>query len=329
LCLKGHERSITKIKYNREGDLLFSASKDKSPCVWFAENGERLGTYEGHNGVVWCLDVAWDSSKLITGSGDNYCILWDTEVGRPLHNIQSPTSVRTVGFSYSANLFFFGTDARATMPCEVYIFDLRDGTQMSTGQASFKIPTPKSKATSALWSHLDNTIITGHENGDINQYDVRMTSQGRQDTSPINFVSEHKRVIMDLQISNDQTMLLSASKDHKAKLFDAQTLTRRKTYESERPVNSAAMSPVRDHIVLGGGEEAMIVTQTDTRQGQFEAKMYHMVFEDEFARIKGHFGPINTLAFHPDGHSYASGAEDGMVRIQKFDQDYWDFDFDY
>jgi translation initiation factor 3 subunit I len=48
LLLQGHERSLTQIKYNREGDLLFSCSKDKSVCVWFIENGERLGTYEGH-----------------------------------------------------------------------------------------------------------------------------------------------------------------------------------------------------------------------------------------------------------------------------------------
>jgi len=149
------------------------------------------------------------------------------------------------------------------------------------------------------------------------------------DTNPANFTNEHKRVIMDLQISLDQTMLLSASKDQTAKLFDAHTLTKKKTYVSERPVNSAAMSPIRDHIVLGGGEEAMQVTQTGGKQGQFEAKMYHMVFEDEFARIKGHFGPINTLSFHPEGRTYASGAEDGMIRIQTFDQDYWDFDFDY
>lgn len=46
LMLKGHERSLTKVKYNREGDLLFSAAKDKSPCVWFSDNGERLGTYD-------------------------------------------------------------------------------------------------------------------------------------------------------------------------------------------------------------------------------------------------------------------------------------------
>ena len=61
--LKGHSRSITFIKYNREGDLLFSASKDTAPCLWYADSGERIGTYgseerdEGHSGSVWSLDV--------------------------------------------------------------------------------------------------------------------------------------------------------------------------------------------------------------------------------------------------------------------------------
>ncbi len=71
------------------------------------------------------------------------------------------------------------------------------------------------------------------------------------------------------------------------------------------------------------------MTQTAVSLGQFEAKLYHMVFEDEFARVKGHFGPINTLAFHPDGNSFVSGSEDGYVRIQNFDADYLAFDFDY
>ena len=25
--------------------------------AWFSHNGERLGTYEGHNGAVWTIDV--------------------------------------------------------------------------------------------------------------------------------------------------------------------------------------------------------------------------------------------------------------------------------
>lgn len=55
--LHGHERAITQIKYNKEGDLLFSVAKDHKPTVWFSSNGERLGTYNGHGGAVWCVDV--------------------------------------------------------------------------------------------------------------------------------------------------------------------------------------------------------------------------------------------------------------------------------
>jgi WD40 repeat protein len=63
ILMKGHERPLTFLKYNREGDLLFSCAKDHNPTVWFADNGERLGTYRGHNGAVWCCDV---SSKFLS-----------------------------------------------------------------------------------------------------------------------------------------------------------------------------------------------------------------------------------------------------------------------
>lgn len=48
---------LAEIKYNQEGDLLFSASKDHVINVWHSHNGERLGTYDGHNGTVWSIDV--------------------------------------------------------------------------------------------------------------------------------------------------------------------------------------------------------------------------------------------------------------------------------
>ena len=64
IALHGHERSITHIKYNRDGDLLFSSAKDTSPTVWYSINGERLGTYKGHGGAVWCIDVDCISNVL-------------------------------------------------------------------------------------------------------------------------------------------------------------------------------------------------------------------------------------------------------------------------
>jgi translation initiation factor 3 subunit I len=56
--LHGHDRSITQIRYNLEGDLLFSVAKDSKPTVWYSSNGERLGTFNGHNGAIWCIDIS-------------------------------------------------------------------------------------------------------------------------------------------------------------------------------------------------------------------------------------------------------------------------------
>ena len=57
-------------------------------------------------------------------------------------------------------------------------------------------------------------------------------------------------------------------------------------------------------VVLGGGQEAMDVTTTTTKAGKFDARFYHLVYEEEIGRVKGHFGPINSLRFHPDGKRY-------------------------
>ena len=71
------------------------------------------------------------------------------------------------------------------------------------------------------------------------------------------------------------------------------------------------------------------VTTSSTRIGKFDARFFHMVFNEEFARVKGHFGPINSIQFHPTGRGYASGGEDGYVRVHQFDDAYFEFKFDY
>ncbi|CBI21743.3 unnamed protein product, partial [Vitis vinifera] len=70
IMMKGHKRPLTFLKYNRDGDLLFSSAKDHTPTVWYADNGERVGTYRGHNDAVWTYDVFKDSIRLITGSAN-------------------------------------------------------------------------------------------------------------------------------------------------------------------------------------------------------------------------------------------------------------------
>merc|ERR1711991_1101144 len=94
--MQGHERAITAVRYNTTGDILFSTAKDKSPHATYAANGERMGTYEGHGGALWGIDVNDDTSKLLTGAADNTMRLWEAETGVEIAQYAHKTPVRTV-----------------------------------------------------------------------------------------------------------------------------------------------------------------------------------------------------------------------------------------
>ncbi|KAI7283417.1 Eukaryotic translation initiation factor 3 subunit, partial [Hortaea werneckii] len=174
------------------------------------------------------------------------------------------------------------------------------------------------------FSYLSKYIITGHENGSVAQWDAKTGEL-------LNEVYSHEdgMAVTDLQWSADRTYFLTASKDKTAKLHDTNTMEVLKTYVADTPLNSAAITPEpTNYVILGGGQAAMDVTTTSARQGKFEARFYHKVFEEEVGRVRGHFGPLNYVAVSPDGKCYCSGGEDGYVRVHHFDPPYFDFKFE-
>jgi translation initiation factor 3 subunit I len=172
------------------------------------------------------------------------------------------------------------------------------------------------RITRAVWGQLNRTLISTGEDGTIRLWDVETGKQLAES-------AEHKKQVNDLTLSADGTHFVTGSSDKTAKLFDAQTLECMRTFQPERPVNAVTLSPMFEHVILGGGQEAMSVTLTSSKAGKFETKIYHKVFGDEIGGIKGHFGPVNALAVSPDGRSFTSGGEDGFVRINHFDADYF------
>jgi len=53
-----------------------------------------------------------------------------------------------------------------------------------------------------------------------------------------------------MQKNRQGTMFVTASKDKTAKLFDVEDLSVHKVYVTERPVNSASLSPTYDHVSI-------------------------------------------------------------------------------
>jgi len=175
----------------------------------------------------------------------------------------------------------------------------------------------------------------------------------------VDMITVHDEPITDLQWSPDRTYFVTSSKDKVAKvnsrqfalaasrqpafphsypltcflyitqLISADDLTVLKSYVTDTPLNSAAIAGgPKDFILLGGGQAAHDVTTTSSREGRFETRVFHKIFEEELGRIKGHFGPVNYIAISPDGKSFCTGGEDGMIRLHHFDPSYFEFQFE-
>ncbi|PWZ00390.1 putative TIF34-translation initiation factor eIF3, p39 subunit [Testicularia cyperi] len=325
ILLSGHERSLTQIKFNREGDLLFSCAKDQIINAWFSHNGERLGTYEGHNGTVWSIDVDSTSTLLVSGSADNQMRLWEVATGKCLFVWEFNTAAKRVAFSEDCTQILVVTEARMGHKGALRVFrinrDPASWTQQDlepTRTITFSGP----KAVVAAFAPCDEYIVTGHENGKVALYyhDEKEPESGIDAELEENSVDAHPgEMISDLQMSADRTYFVTSSRDKTSKLIDSKTLSIIKTYATETPLNSASIHPTKPFVIVGGGQDAMNVTTTSARQGRFETRFWHKVFEEECARLPGHFGPINTIAIHPAGIAYASGGEDGYVRVNWFD----------
>eukprot|EP00850_Spirogloea_muscicola_P019068 SM000183S03962 [mRNA] locus=s183:16269:18475:+ [translate_table: standard] len=319
ILLKGHERPLTFLKYNREGDLLVSCAKDHQPNIWYADNGDRLGTYRGHNGAVWTADITRDSRRLITGSADQSAMLWDLETGAQAFVFHFDAPARSVDFSHGEHLVAVTTDPFMGASSAVHVKRIADDKADQDDETLLTIKGPVGRINRCVWGPLNRTLIGAGEDATVRMWDAE-TGQVLKESDA---ETGHQKRIASLEVSADGSHFITGSNDKSAKLWDIRTLEALKTYSTERPVNAASISPLLDHVVIGGGQDAASVTTTSSRAGKFEAKFFHKVFEEEIGGVKGHFGPINALSFSPDGRSFASGGEDGYVRIHHFDSDYF------
>jgi translation initiation factor 3 subunit I len=109
--------------YSR-GDLLFSVSKDHIPSVWFSHNGERLGTYHGHQGAVWTIDCTSTTTLLATGAADNTLRLWNVKDGKNIKTWKFETAVKRVEFSEDDKYLLALTERRMGWTGSVVVFPI-------------------------------------------------------------------------------------------------------------------------------------------------------------------------------------------------------------
>jgi translation initiation factor 3 subunit I len=199
-------------------------------------------------------------------------------------------------------------------PATVQIYGL-EGADTVAAEPLRSIPVPGCNLTCVLWSALNASVIVAGDDGYLRELDF-------DDEKELRRVQLHSKAINSIAFSKDRTMIITASADMSAKLIDAKTFEVIKTFTSDRPLNGASISSIQNHVIVAGGQDALDVMHTSAKQGRFEVDFWHVVYEEKLASVAGHFGPVNALSFSPNGKMFASGSEDGFVRLHHVDATY-------
>jgi len=177
------------------------------------------------------------------------------------------------------------------------------------------------KATKVKWGPFDETVISIHEEGTFCVWNIETQTQ-------LMLVDGHEGPITGIQFNVDRTLMITCSRDKCVKLWETEKYTCTKKLVSNRPFNDAAISPLwkdevnpKYHVLAGGGVEAREAALV--QDAGFETVLFNMVMEEEIAQIRGHFGPMNSISIAPDGKSYVTGGEEGLIRLIHWDPEYF------
>lgn len=318
LALHGHMKPITMVKYNRDGDFVFSTALESTVMMWSTQTGESFGSFEGHKSVAGC-DVNWCTTLLATAGMDSMTKLWRVDSGECLATIDHVSPCRCVAFAHDDSHIFTVTGGRLGEKPTLSFFNLpntvANGEVCKTQFNPCSIFTSPTIITFATWGPTNDNVYLTYDDGSVSIFDVERMEEVRN-------VQVHDQVAKKVHFDSNYYTLVTASDDKTAKLLDSRNLNVIQTFTTDQPVNDASISPTGDHVIVGGGTPAQDVTTTGG-QGKFEVKFFHKVRGEQLGSVKCHFGTINAVSFHPSGRSFASGAVDGFVKLMTFDEKYY------
>jgi len=330
--LAAHQRPITKIRINKDGDLMFSTGKDGKAMAWYLSDGMRLGTFEGHNGSLNDFAVDNETEYCLTAGADCAFGVWKCCNGELLRLIEpnSPDRVTTVRWSCGDKQFSVSTIGSKKAYTRIYDFDPAVFKDKSIPSEEIKPvcvipPVPgdgepflghTKKISESLWGPMNEFVYTASEDGTIRRWNVST----QELNTMVNFNPEKATEVTSMDYSKDKTLIIATGRDETARLYEGESLTPLKVFRSDKPLNCAVLHPTLNLVMVGGGQSAHAVTTTGHGQGKFEVQFFHTIFEEKVGEIRtGHFSPINYLAISLDGTVLATGAEEGNCRIFKFD----------
>jgi len=324
----GHTRPLAEVSFSPEtpdGYFMISACLDGNPMLRDATTGDWIGTFAGHKGAVWSAKLCGEARLAATGSGDFSARVWDAITGACLATLEHKHVVKTVAFSGDRRSLATGGHEGL-----LRLYDVEAGLGEGGPYRSFASRKGADgrvvSVQRVVWTEA-GLAVCGCGDGHVVVLDPRVDGD-----APVSDVAVGAAPIMDLELTSGALgPTLVACAGERVHLLDAQRWgapPRRAPIECPvhfREEGGASLRPDGKELVLGGGRHggsrqgALGVEKGAKKIGDVGSDLCVHVVDVATGLIsaerKGHCGPVRCVRYHPLGERFATGSEDGTIRL--------------
>lgn len=285
LTCSGHTRPVVYLAFSditESGYYLISACKDGNAMLRKGDTGDWIGTFVGHKGAVWGVALNTEATRAATGAADFNAKVWDAIKGEEVYSFQHKHIVKSVNFSSDSNYLCTGSKEKL-----IRIYDLNQP------ESAPQIFSGHTNAIRHVTFFKNNkALVSCAEDKTLRVWD-RVSGQ---EVKRLDFPA----IPSSMEISKDGS-IITTTHSNIVTFWDSTELSTIRQYAVPTQANSASLSPDNNIFVCSGED----------------LKMYKFDYQTgtEIDSFKGHFGPVHCVRFSPDGELYASGSEDGTLRL--------------
>ena len=302
---------MTVSKYNNSGEQIYVADKDSKCIVAIETCGYNvIGSFDGHNGVIWSLDISSDDSILISCSGDLSICFWKTNNGSLHHQFIEkciPKYVCTQKKLLTNLVGIICEGIGKKYSTYISIYDLDQINSNNFTEKTKILWNRTSKPTVLTWLN-ETVLIIGCDDGKL----ILKNINDIDDTIDIEY-QIHNGLIKSIIWNRMQTQILTGSLDCTAKQVDVRTWEIKATYKSTVPINWACWNHNEKKVFIGGGIEAMNIAKTSNND--LNLKIYRTSDQKLTNHMASHFGPIRYIDKSPCSKNFITASQDGTVKI--------------
>jgi RNA polymerase sigma factor (sigma-70 family) len=299
--LQQHGDRLWEVAYSADGKWLASSGSDKSVMLWDVVKRKSVHTLS-HGAFINSVAFTPDNKTLVTASGspdeEPQIRFWDVETGKEQTTLKGHASM-VHGLSVSKDgkvlvACVSSIDFRVADNGEVVFWDLETRKKIAAATCD--------RVHRAILSHDGKKLVTAHSNGTAKLWDV-----------DDNFVLRGETVLVEGVVTS-----LCASPDRKTFVVDPvfadAPVIEVRDFETGKVLHSFAHKEVSVRDVAFSPDGKTLVTgccrKVKTGTGDElagEVKFWDIATGQEKQVLSDKLGPVNSVAFAPDGKALAVG----------------------